>query len=235
MSLFRSNTLLCTFYSVLLTALSSSFVYAEPALDPGDPEWVLQKDEDGIQVFFKDVEGSDIQAFMGTMVMSASLSSIVKVMKTDATCVDWVQGCTSARGIQGSTFSEAHQYGINDLPWPADDRDYVNKVSTVDNSETGDVIISLQAVKGLVPLSDNVRLTKMNIKYYLSPISNNKTEMTWVQHTEPGGNIPDWLVNMLLIDIPFYSLTRLEAVAQKTEFSSVEFLYGEDEHIVGFK
>jgi len=235
MTLFRSNTLFRAFSSVLLIFLSCSFAYAEPALDPNDPEWELQKDEGEIQVFFKDVEGSDIQAFMGKTVMSASVSSIVKVMKTDATCVDWVQGCISARDVEGSTFREAMQYGINHLPWPADDRDYVNQVSTVNNIETDEIIISLEAVKGHVPISDNVRLTKMNIRYYLSPISNNKTEVIWVQHTEPGGNIPDWLVNMLLIDIPFYSLTRLEDVAQKPEYSSAEFLYNEDRQIVGFK
>lgn len=221
--------------SVLISLFTFSFACAELALDPVDPEWELQKDEDNIQVYFKGVKGSDVQAFMGKTIMSASVSSIVKVMKTDATCVDWVQGCINAYDIEGSTFSNAHQYGINHLPWPADDRDYVNQVSTVNNVQTGDVTISLKAVEGIIPLSDRVRITNMNIKYYLSPLSDNKTEVIWIQHTEPGGNIPDWLVNMLLIDIPFYSLTRLEEVARKPEYSAAEFLYNEDRHVIGFK
>ena len=238
MTLFRRYMLFrnaCFIFSVLASFLIAFSIHAAPALDPNDTEWELQKDEDNIQVYFKDVENSDIQAFMGKMEMNASVSSIVKVMQDDDTCVDWVQGCISARGVNESTFRESIQYGVNHLPWPADDRDYVNTVSTRDNAETGEIIISLEAVAGHVPISDNVRLTKMNIRYYLLPISDKKTEVIWVQHTEPGGNIPDWLVNMLLIDIPFYSLTRLEAVAQKPEYSSAEFIYNEDRHIEGFK
>ena len=172
---------------------------------------------------------------MGKTVMAASVDSIVKVMKDDATCADWVRGCVRAQSLEGESFNEAYQYGINDLPWPADDRDYVNKVSTNNNADTGDVTISLAAVEGFVPLSDNVRLTKMNIEYILSPISENETSVIWVQHTEPGGNIPGWLVNMLLIDIPFYSLTRLEEVAKRPEYSSAQFMYDSDHHITGIK
>ena len=239
MTLFRCYMLFRNSYSiisVLAFFFISLSIHAAPALDPNDTKWELQKDEDNIQVYFKDVENSDVQAFMGKMKMNASVSSIVKVMQDDDTCVDWVQGCISARGVNEATFREAIQYGINHLPWPADDRDYVNIVSTRDNTETGEIIISLEAVTGHVPLlENNVRLTEMTIRYYLLPTSDNTTEVIWVQHTEPGGNIPGWLVNMLLLDIPFYSLTRLEAVAQKPEYSSVEFIYNEERQIVGFK
>ena len=221
--------------SLLILLITYSSAHAAPALDPNDPEWELQKEEDNIQVYFKNVDGSDIQAFMGRMEMNASVSSIVKVMKSEETCVDWVEGCINAQDLDGGTFKQSFQYGVNHLPWPADDRDYVNEAITVHDKETGDIVITLKAVEGHVPVEDYVRLTKMNIRYYLSPISENKTKVIWVQHTEPGGYIPDWLVNMLLIDIPFYSLTRLEAVAQKPEYKSVEFLYGEDGHAEGFK
>ena len=72
----------------------------------------------------------------------------------------------------------------------------------------------------------------MTIRYYLSPISETETSVIWVQHTEPAGNIPDWLVNMLLIDIPFYSLTKLEQVARQPDYSSAQFEYGDDKKIL---
>ncbi|MFD2228981.1 START domain-containing protein [Alkalimarinus sediminis] len=214
---------------------SYSNASADITLDPNDPSWELQKDEDNIQVYFKDVAGSDIKAFMGKTVMSASLSSILKVMKDENTCADWVQGCVSAKPLEGQTFNHALQYGINDLPWPADDRDYVNQVSIVDDIQTGGIKVSLEAVQGHVPVTDNVRLEKMTIRYFLSPVSETETSVVWVQHTEPSGHIPDWLVNMLLIDIPFYSLTRLERVANRPEYRTAKFLYGEDGKILGFE
>ena len=224
------------FYSLAFAMIcfvsSYSYVSAEIVLDPNDPAWELQKDEDNIQVYFKDVEGSDIKAFMGKTVMSASVSSILKVMKDETTCAEWVQGCVNAKTLEGETFNSALQYGINDLPWPADDRDYVNRVTTVDNIDTGEITISLDAVEGHIPLTDNVRLENMTIRYFLSPINQTETNVIWVQHTEPSGYIPDWLVNMLLIDIPFYSLTRLEEVANKPDYRSAKFVYGEDRKIL---
>lgn len=223
-----SSFVLVAFFSLV----NYSSVNADVLLDPNDPAWELQKDQDNIQVYFKDVNGSDIKAFMGQTVMSASVSSIVKVMKDAETCADWVQGCVNAKTLDGETFNEGIQYGINDLPWPADDRDYVNRVFTIDNIDTGEISISLEAVEGYIPLTDNVRLEKMTIHYFLSPISPTETKVTWVQHTEPGGYIPDWLVNMLLIDIPFYSLTRLEEVANKPGYRSAQFVYGDNRQIL---
>lgn len=211
---------------------SYSFASADAGLDPNDPSWELQKDEDNIQVYFKDVEGSDIKAFMGKTVMSASLSSILKVMKDESTCADWVQGCINAETLEGESFNDSVQYGVNDLPWPADDRDYVNRVYIEDNIETGEITVSLDAVEGHVPVTDNVRLEKMTIRYFLTPVNQTETNVIWVQHTEPSGHIPDWLVNMLLIDIPFYSLTRLEEVANRPENRSAKFVYGEGRKIL---
>ncbi|UZE97527.1 START domain-containing protein [Alkalimarinus alittae] len=223
------------FVVAMLSLGSYSSVNADAMLDPNDPTWELQKDQDNIQVYFKDVEGSDIKAFMGKTVMSASVSSILKVMKDESTCADWVRGCVNARTLEGETFNTAFQYGINDLPWPADDRDYVNRVVTIDDADTGEIKIILDAVTGHIPKTDNVRLEKMTIRYYLSPITPTETNVIWVQHTEPGGHIPDWLVNMLMIDIPFYSLTRLEQVANTPSYRTARFIYGEDRKIINIE
>ena len=204
-------------------------------IHPDDPDWELQKDENGIQVFFKKVPGSDIKAFMGKTVMSASASSILKAMQTDATCVEWIEGCVRAETLEGALFDNFYQYGVNHLPWPANDRDYVIHITTSATPNNELIKLRLDAVEGIVPKTGNVRLTKMNIRYYLTPIDSSTTEMVWVQHTEPGGYIPGWLVNMLLLDIPFRSLTKLEQVANLPDYREVEFVYDADRNIVGFE
>ncbi|WP_051085249.1 START domain-containing protein [Hahella ganghwensis] len=210
-------------------------MHAESNLDPHDPSWSLQKDQDGIQVYFKQVTGSSVKAFMGKAVMSASMSSILKVMQEAETCVEWVEGCAHAQTLEGGGFREFYQYAVNNLPWPANDRDYVIKVQANDDPDTGIVEISLQAVEGLVPETRNTRLKNMDIRYTLNPLDDEHTAITWVQHTEPGGFIPGWLVNMLLLDIPYYSLTRLEQVANRPEYRTAKFVYNEQNEIVGFE
>ncbi len=224
---------------VFLTMLclgNSTLMYADDnGLNPADPDWVLQKDQDGIQVYFKHVDGSSVKAFMGRATISASMSSILKVMQEAETCVDWVEGCSEAITLEGGEFKEFYQYAVNNLPWPASDRDYVIKVQANDNPQTGIVEIYLQAVEGLVPETRNIRLKKMDIRYILAPIDDHRTDVTWVQHTEPAGFIPGWLVNMLLLDIPYHSLTRLEQVANRPKYRSARFVYNEQHQIIGFE
>jgi hypothetical protein len=223
---------------VLLMELAFVFIIhttvsADVRTDYTDLQWELQKDKEGIQVYFSHIEGSEVKAFKGRTIISASASSILKVMKDAAACKDWIWGCTYASNIKEINFDEFYRYGVNHLPWPANDRDYVNHIKTMQDSVSGNFIVTIKATEGHIPPTKNVRLQKMDIEYILGPLSEFETEVTWTQHTEPGGYIPDWLVNMLLIDIPYYSLTRLEDVASSAKYRSARFVYDAKHQIIG--
>ena len=57
--------------------------------------------------------------------------------------------------------------------------------------------------------------------------------MVWLQHTEPGGVLPSWLVNNLLVDIPYKSLKTLESVAQQEQYQNGSITYDDKGVITG--
>src|SRR5690606_41651504 len=63
------------------------------------------------------------------------------------------------------------------------------------DATTGEFSMSMYAVSDKRPEeSKYVRVTVAETHYFFRPQGEDKTEMTWLQHTEPGGSIPSWLV-----------------------------------------
>lgn len=224
--------LTATLGSVSLDTRSS--VFETGPLAPDDPAWTLVNDEAGVEVFLRNIEGSSIEAFQGRTRVKASLASILAVMDDPAACPEWVHQCTEARFLEGD-FTQSFHYGVNDFPWPADDRDYVLKIQNGHDPATGGVHRYISAVEGHVDRTSNTRVTQMKIHYFLIPISETETQVTWTQHTDPGGLIPGWMVNMLLVDIPRESLRRLEATANQDRYRNTDLVRDSQDRTIGVR
>lgn len=200
--------------------------YIDAGLQADATGWELKEEKEGITVSTKKIPGSGIKAFKGEYIMQASMGSIMAAMADPITCKEWVHGCAKVENLGSDNPEEFFQYGVNDLPWPAKDRDYIIR-STHTVSDNDELLIELTAQPTTLPESDSyVRLTHMLIHYQIKALDDDSTHVVWTQHTEPNGLIPSWMVNMLLVDIPFYSLTRLEDLAQSDEYKNEPFDLG---------
>ena len=61
------------------------------------------------------------------------------------------------------------------------------------------------------------------------------TRMVWVQHTDPNGALPGWLVNSLLVDIPVRSMEALERVANSKKYQGYQLVYDEQGQLTGLR
>ncbi len=75
-----------------------------------------------------------------------------------------------------------------------------------------------------------VRVDRSNTLYRFTP-NGDQTRMVWVQHTEPNGSLPGWLVNNLVVDIPVKSMQALEAVAREEKYQGYRIEWAEDGNI----
>jgi hypothetical protein len=204
-------------------------------LDPHAPEWELRKQKLGIQVYTRTIDGSSFEAFQGRSILKARIPSLVAVMSHAESCVDWVHQCSGARNLDKVTPQSSHQYGVNQFPWPAQNRDYVIHITTQYDPERSIFRVNTNAVDEKLPLTENIRINQMKIRYLLQRVDDQYTQVYWTQHTEPGGWLPGWMVNMLLVDIPFNSLVSLEKVASQARFRTAEFDINNVGEIVDWK
>ncbi|WP_298449852.1 START domain-containing protein [uncultured Marinobacter sp.] len=218
-------------FALLVSAMATTT--ASAGLPGEDSEvWSLRKESGDIRIYTMSQSNSSFQAFKAEALIDAPIESIMAVMQNPASCMEWLLNCTESYAIGKGNFHQRYAYSVNDLPWPVSDRDYVISISTKGNKASGEVIMEMSAVPEMrAEVSNRVRVGLSNTQYRLIP-ENGKTRMIWLQHTDPNGALPGWLVNTLLIDIPVSSLEELERVASKERYQGFSLIYDESGRLI---
>ena len=202
-----------------------------PAIDAA--QWALQKEVDNIRIYTMDQPGSGFQAFKAVAELDAPVENLMAVMINPESCKEWVLNCSESYAFGQGDFHDRYAYSVNDMPWPVTDRDYVLRIRTRGDADTGQIIMDLNATPGMrAEYSSRVRVDVSNTLYQFTP-RGERTHLVWVQHTEPNGSLPGWLVNNLLVDIPVESMQALEAVAQSDKYQGYRLEWAEDGNLQG--
>lgn len=227
--------------SFLITVISLSWIsLAQAELQPDSSGWRLDFEREGIRIYTKEHDGSDYHAFKAEAILDVPLHDIMGVMAQPGSCVQWVHGCIVSRGVSegvtSTSFNKRYAYSVNDLPWPVRDRDYVLQINTSNDPATGVVTMHMFAVNDVMPENaEFVRVIDQETHYQFEAVGEDKTRMVWLQHTDPSGYIPSWLVNALIVDIPFNSMRALEAIAKTDQYKGSSLILDEDGSLKGVK
>ncbi len=212
--------------SLLFAALLGCPGLSADALPGPDANWQLREESDGIRIYTTAVPGSDFEAFRAVADLDASTSRLMAVLVNPASCTEWVHNCVESEAFGSGGFGDRYAYSVNDMPWPVQDRDYVIRIRTHGEQASGVVDMYLSAVPGARPERDDyIRVDQSDTHYRFEPLGPERTRLTWVQHTEPNGSIPSWLVNSLVVDIPVKSIRNLERVARSPRYAGYELVF----------
>ncbi|NOQ75585.1 MAG: hypothetical protein GQ574_26480 [Crocinitomix sp.] len=170
--------------------------------------WVLEKDESGIKVYTRTIEGESIREFKALTTITASRKSIAQIIVNINDYANWYPDISEAEIIKKVGPGEYYVYNVLDLPWPATDRDGVSKMTIVKSE--GTTIIKMHSVDGVKAENDDyVRITKSYGFWKLKTIGA-KTSVHFQYFASPGGSLPDWIINMFIVDNPFQTITLLK-------------------------
>jgi hypothetical protein len=198
--------------------------------------WRLDFDNDGIRIYTKVQTDSVYHAFKAETLLNVPLKDVMAVMAQPGSCVEWVHGCVESWGLKEESFNKRYAYSVNDLPWPVRDRDYVLEINTSNDPAQNTIMMDMYAVTDEMPPKDGlVRVSRQETHYILTSVGENQTRMIWLQHTDPAGALPSWLVNALIVDIPFKSMKALEQVAKSPKYTNSEIIYDDSGKITGVK
>lgn len=205
--------------------------------------WRLDKDEEAIKVYTQAVQGSAIREIKAEMVISASLDSLMAVFDDIPQFPRWSHQCTKATLLKVVTAKERYHYQNINMPFPVVDRDLVIHSQIVQKG--GNVFVHLRAVPNyckqfsskacdVVNESKNIMINHLKGEYQLTPLADNKIKVVWVQHTEPAGKLPNWLVNSLLIDVPFNTFKKLREQVKLQKYQQARLKRDAAGQILGF-
>lgn len=199
----------------VLVALLMLFVTGVDGARAAEVSWRLDREQDGIVVYTRPVEGSGIREFKGSARVAASVDSIRALLRDADHFKDWFPNTIESRLLDREG-NVAYQYSVLDLPWPVSDRDNVFRSETETDSATGRISIRVTAAPDYHPEQpERVRVRRAIGQWLLEPVSPGETQVTFTMHLEPGGGVPQWLINTQVVETPFDALTHLRTAVAK--------------------
>jgi hypothetical protein len=210
---------------LLLIILSSGIGYRSYA----QKEWILKDEKDSISVFTRNLPDSKFKAIKVKCVLTATLSQFVAILLDVGAATQWVYNTKSAVLVKQVSPWELYYYSEVNIPWPLSNRDFVSHLTVVQDPHDRVVTVNGPTVADYVPEHKGVvRVTHAEGTWIITPLGKTRIKIEYTLRTDPGGNIPTWLVNLFVTKGPLESFQHLKAILQKPVYVNAHLAFIKD-------
>jgi len=168
--------------------------------------WQLKENLDGIPVYTRMVAGSQILEYKANVTVNAPISKVLPLFEDEKQIHRWYFQCVLSKLVEHDGPKDEIIYLILHMPWPLSSRDFVfRRTKSIDKD--GVISYTLTALPDRLPLVKGmVRVQSIKSVWIFKSLPNDRTEVSFQQHTDPAGSIPASLINKMVENTPFYSL-----------------------------
>ena len=189
-------------FAIVLTGLFSSFTLQKV-------DWELAMDQEGIQVYTKEVEGSGMKATKSVLTIQAKKEEVEAVLRDVPNHKKWMNTITKSQLLEKVSENELYAYYLADAPWPVSNRDIVSHYK-ISEKPSGEITFDVENASDYVPeKEDIVRIKNATSAWRIIPQAGKEIKLIYRYHAEPGGNVPSWLANQAVTDTPFQTVKNL--------------------------
>jgi hypothetical protein len=214
----------------LLTAFFTFFFALTSQADSSD--WQLEKEDDdiGLKIYTRSVEGSNLKEFKGEMNVNARLTSLAMLLLDNKAAPEWMHNCEKFEVVENLGVNNSIFYLINSAPWPVSDRDAVFQSALVQDPETLTITATVESMPDRLPLDDDyIRIPTMKGGWTFSLNEDNSVKVVYQVHAEPGGSLPSWLANAVVVDTPYHTMNNMLKMLKKDKYAHAAAEFIQDE------
>lgn len=187
--------------------------------------WELKKEEEDInlKVFTRQVDGSNLEEFKGEMLVKTELTAVAALLLDSHAAPQWMHQCERFDIEEKVDALTAVVYFINGAPWPVSDRDAVILTAMSQDPETLVLRADISTVNDLIPeYDDYVRIPHMEGFWQFEPKEEGMVLITYQVHADPGGSLPSWLANSVVVDTPYYTMSNMIDMLKSEKYQQVK-------------
>ena len=181
--------------------------------------WTERWEEDGFEIYSRKVKGSGLLGFWIKGTLDAPIEVILSILREVETQSKWTPQLTHKSTIREISAIEAVTYSVNDMPWPAWDRDMVLHNKLYLDRERKLLYVLTRSVKETThPEMSKKKLVRAHLEYGnlgFRPVTDNKTYVEMMLYADPRGSIPKFVVNFFQKKFPIKLLRAIETEAKR--------------------
>jgi hypothetical protein len=186
--------------------------------------WEQVSNKNGILVDRRAVEGSHLKEFRGRAVVDVPLPSLLAVFHDIEHATEWMDQCRASNLVEDRGDLVKIVYNRTRARWPVSDRDAVLRNDVYFDGSEGRVRIEFSTVQrsDTPPVKGVVRMPYLHGHWYLWPDAARGTRVEYQVFANPGGALPDWIVNYVSKELPRKTIVALQQQARRRAHPEVE-------------
>lgn len=186
--------------------------------------WVFKNEKDGVKVYYK--KTSDVHEIKLVTSVKSSLSGIIQLFNEVEHYGEWGYKISEAKLLKRVNDREFYYYSKLDFPWPLNDRDLILHTKVYQDSTTRRVTSKSYSKPDYLPeTGDAVRIKTTTTQWTLVPGTGGWVYVEYYINSDPGGSIPDWLVNMAIDVGPRETIKNMRKILQEPKYQAVKLAY----------
>lgn len=188
--------------------------------------WQYKKETDGVKVWTRTPENSNFKEVLVKTSYNSTLSTLVSVGMDISSYDKWVYSTKVAKLLEVVSDREVIYYSESEIPWPFENRDIVLRSTVEQDPETKVVNIYSRQVLDYMDKKDGiVRVPELIAQWILTPQEDGSIEALYYIKTDPGGNVPAWLMNLFVDRGPVESFGGLRKLSLIEPYKSMKLDY----------
>ena len=182
-------------------------------------DWKLVGNEHGIEIYRRDVPGSNVVAFKGQGTIEAPLWKVASILLDTKRAPEWADSLKESRVVRRLGPNTYIEYNHLGMPFILKDREFVSEVLIEVNTDARTfALIYKPTGDGGVPVSGNVRgEIRSGVFQVRSVEPGRRSALTAEIQADPKGAIPAWIANFFQRSWPVKTFESLRSQAAKPD------------------
>lgn len=173
-------------------------------------DWKVAKEKNGVVVETRKQEGEKFKSYRATTLLNGNMDEIIAFMEDVPNMPNWSHKIKAAKYIKIHKPGHSNIYLVQKMPL-VKNRDLSLEIQVSKLQEGQYQFLITEDVDAAPADKKYVRVPKFRGSYIFTQKPEGQVEVVYSASVLPGGSIPAWVANAVVVDIPYNTLKNMRA------------------------
>ena len=178
--------------------------------------WDYVKEKNGIRMYTRKQDSSSFKCFRGETVFNSSMEEVSKYIGVANNFDQWDENIEELTLLESTSNRYINCYFAYRTPWPLSKRDFCAELIVAYDSASHTRTVNATPMKKDLPERKGiVRVRNFYLRWTLTDMGSNKIHAVMEGFIDPGGLVPSWLYNLVIVQAPYDAMNGIKQRVEK--------------------